>query len=132
MKEHTMSENPKIDIKVETSGTKPGRSAWFAGAVLIIVGLAFIVEHLNLPYINEGNWWAIFLLIPIVSILDDIYRIYTTGSEGKAGAIASKAVGLFILGVIMIIFLFGLNLGIYWPVLLIAAGVVFLAAALIK
>ena len=127
-----MTENPKIDIKVETSVTKPGRSAWFTGAVLIIVGLAFIVENLNLPYFKEGNWWAIFLLIPIVSILDDIYRIYTTGSEGKAGAIASKAVGLFILGVIMIIFLFGLNLGIYWPVLLIAAGVVFLVAAFIK
>jgi hypothetical protein len=127
-----MSENPEIKQKDEKSIDKPGRSAWFVGAVLIIVGLAFIVENLNLPYFKEGNWWAIFLLIPIIAILDDIYRIYTTSSEGKAGAIASKAVGLFILGVIMIIFLFGLNLGIYWPVLLIAAGVVFLAAALIK
>ncbi len=53
-------------------------------------------------------------------------------AKARLDAIASKAVGLFILGVIMIIFLFGLNLGIYWPVLLIAAGVVFLVAALIK
>ena len=127
-----MTENPEIKPKDEKSVEKQGRSAWFIGAVLIIVGLAFIVENLNLPYFKEGNWWAIFLLIPIVSILDDIYRIYTTSSEGKTGAIVSKAVGLFILGTIMIIFLFGLNLGIYWPVLLIAAGVVFLAAALIK
>jgi hypothetical protein len=127
-----MSENPVIKQKEDKNVEKQGRSTWFVGAVLIIVGLAFIVENLNLPYFKEGNWWAIFLLIPIVAILDDIYRIYSTHNEGKAGAIASKAVGLFILGVIFVIFLFGLNLGIYWPVLLIAAGVVFLAAALIK
>jgi hypothetical protein len=127
-----MTENPKIDIKVETSATKPGRSAWFVGVVLIIVGLAFIVERLDLPYIKEGNWWAVFLFIPIAAILDDIFRIVSSGSEGKAGAIASKMVGLCAVATVMVIFLFGINLGIYWPVLLIAAGVVFLFAALIK
>jgi len=127
-----MSENLEVNQKDENSVGRHGRSTWFVGAVLIIVGLAFIVENLELPYIKEDNWWAVFLLIPIVAILDDIYRIYTTSSDGKAGAIASKAVGLFIIGAVMIVFLFGLNLGIYWPVLLIAAGVVFLIAALIK
>jgi hypothetical protein len=132
MKENDMSEKPQITEKDEKSVSKQGRAAWFAGAVLIIVGMAFIVENLDLPFIKQENWWAMFLLIPIVAILDDIYRIYTTTTEGKAGAIASKGVGLFVLGVIMVIFLFGFNLGIYWPVLLIVAGVVFLLAAIIK
>ena len=127
-----MSENPKIEVKVDTSVKKSNRSSWFVGVVLIIVGLAFIVENLDLPYIKEGNWWAVFLLIPIAAILDDIFRITSSGGEGKAGAIASKMVGLCIVATVMVIFLFGINLGIYWPVLLIAAGVVFLAAALIK
>jgi len=127
-----MSENPQSTEKEPKSVTKHGRAAWFGGAVLIIVGLAFIIENLGLPFIKEENWWAVFLLIPIVAILDDIYRIYTTTPEGKAGAIASKMVGLLVLGAIMIIFLFGVNLGMYWPVLLIAAGLVFLVAALIK
>jgi hypothetical protein len=127
-----MSENPQSVEKETKSVTKHGRAAWFGGAVLIIVGLAFIIENLNLPFIRNDNWWAVFLLIPIVAMLDDIYRIYTTTPDGKAGAIASKAVGLFVIGVIMVIFLFGINLGIYWPVLLIAAGLVFLVAAVIK
>ncbi len=127
-----MSENPQTPQIPATAPVRRGRAAWYGGAVLIIVGLAFIVQNLHLPFIQEGNWWALFLLIPIVAILDDIYRIYTTAPQGKAGAIASKAVGLLVIGAIMIIFLFGINLGIYWPVLVIAAGLVFLVAALIK
>jgi hypothetical protein len=127
-----MSEKPNINMEVEIRSAKRNRAAWFGGAVLIIVGLAFIVQNLDLPYIKEGNWWAMFMLIPIMAILDDIYRIYTSNVDGKAGKIASKVIGLFIFGGAMIIFLFGINLGIYWPVLLIAAGVILLAAALIK
>ncbi len=127
-----MSDIPQTTKTSESPTSKRGRAAWFGGAVLIIVGLAFIIENLHLPFIEEGNWWAIFLLIPIVAILDDIYRITSTGTEGKAGAITSKLVGLLIIAAIMIIFLFGINLGIYWPVLLIAAGLVFLVAALVK
>jgi hypothetical protein len=127
-----MSENPEKTQEITKSTSKHGRSAWFGGVVLIIVGLAFIVQNLDLPYVKEGNWWAIFILIPIVAILDDIYRISISQSEGKTGAITSKAIGLLVLGVVMVIFLFGVNLGIYWPVLLIAAGLVFLVAALIK
>jgi len=127
-----MTENPQTTQTPASTVSKRGRAAWFGGAVLIIVGLAFIVENLHLPFIQENNWWAVFLLIPIVAILDDIYRIYTTMPERKAGAIVSKSVGLLVIGTIMVIFLFGINLGIYWPVLLIAAGLVFLVAALIK
>jgi hypothetical protein len=131
-KEKLMSDMPQTPKTTESPAAKHGRAAWFGGAVLIIVGLAFIVDNLNLPFIKEGNWWAVFLLIPIVAILDDIYRITSASSEGKAGAITSKLVGLLIIAAIMIIFLFGINLGIYWPVLLIAAGLVFLIAALVK
>ena len=127
-----MSENPQTTEKEQKSVTKHGRAAWFGGVVLIIVGLAFIVENLNLPFIKNGNWWAVFLLIPIVAILDDIYRIYSTTPEGKSGAIASKVVGLLVLGIVMVIFLFGVQLGIYWPVLLIAVGLALLVAAVIK
>ena len=127
-----MSENPQAPQKPSNTVSKRSRAAWFGGAVLIIVGLAFIVENLHLPFIQEGNWWAIFLLIPIVAILDDIYHIYTTTPERKAGAITSKAVGLLIISAIMVIFLFGVNLGIYWPLLLIAAGLAFLIAAIIR
>jgi hypothetical protein len=127
-----MSENPQTTEKEQKSITKHSRAAWFGGVVLIIVGLAFIIENLNLPFIKNGNWWAVFLLIPIVAILDDIYRIYTTTPEGKAGAIASKMVGLLVIAAAMIIFLFGVQLGIYWPVLLIAVGLALLIAALVK
>lgn len=127
-----MSENPQTTGKEQKSVTKHGRAAWFGGVVLIIVGLAFIVENLNLPFIKNGNWWAVFLLIPIVAILDDIYRIYSTTPEGKSGAIASKVVGLLVISAVMVIFLFGVQLGIYWPVLLIAVGLALLVAAVIK
>ena len=127
-----MTENPQPVKNPSGNVSGRNRAAWFGGAVLIIVGLAFIVENLHLPFIQENNWWAIFLLIPIVAILDDIYRIYTSTAERKAGAFVSKLVGLLVIGTIMVIFLFGINLGIYWPVLLIAAGLVFLVAALIK
>jgi hypothetical protein len=131
-KEKIMSENPQTIDQEQKKVTKHGRSAWFGGVVLIIVGLAFIVENLHLPFIKNGNWWAVFFLIPIVAILDDIYRIYTTTPEGKTGAIASKLVGLLVFGAAMVIFLFGIQLGIYWPVLVIAVGLALLIAALVK
>jgi len=127
-----MSDHPQITVEVSKSKPKEGRPAWFVGAVLIIVGLAFIVKNIDLPGIREGNWWAVFIMIPIVAILDDIYHIYAATPVNKAGAIISKVIGMLVLGAVMVIFLFGVNLGIYWPVLLIAAGLVFLVAALIK
>ncbi len=127
-----MSENPQTTENEQKSVKKHGRAAWFGGVVLIIVGLAFIVENMNLPFIKSGNWWAVFILIPIVAILDDIYRIYTTTPEGKTGAIASKLVGLLVLGAVMVIFLFGIQMGVYWPVLLIAVGLAMLVAAVVK
>lgn len=126
-----MSEDPKSS-EVQTQRSRSSHSAWFGGAVLIIVGLAFMLWNFNIPYIQKSNWWALFILIPIVAILDDIYRIAISDAMGKAGRIASKVVGLFILSAVMVIFLFGINLGMYWPVLLIVAGLVFLVAALIK
>lgn len=127
-----MSENPQTIENEQKSEAKRGRAAWFGGVVLIIVGLAFIVQNVNLPFIKSGNWWAVFILIPIVAILDDIYRIYSTTPEGKIGAIASKLVALLVFGAFLVIFLFGIQMGIYWPVLLIAVGLAMLVAALVK
>jgi hypothetical protein len=97
-KEKIMSENPVPTNIEQKDTTKHSRPAWFGGVVLIIVGLAFIVQNLHLPFIKTGNWWAVFILIPIAAILFDIYHIYTTMPEGKTGAIASKLVALLVLG----------------------------------
>lgn len=98
-------------------------SGWIGGAVLILLGVVFLLQNLGTFYFN--NWWALFILIPALGAFGAAWNMYNTTGRFNAAARGSLISGIvFVL--ITVTFLFNLNWGIVFPVLLILAGVALL------
>lgn len=102
--------------------------AWIGGAVMILIGLAFLVRNLTGYELN--NWWAFFLLIPAVGAFNRAYQVYDTQGRLNREARGSLFTGLGFTFVASI-FLLGLDFGSLWPVFLILAGLGLLINALL-
>jgi multidrug transporter EmrE-like cation transporter len=123
-----MSENLPSETPTQDDDTRRKNTAWIGGAVLIVIGIVFLLQ--NISGINLGNWWALFILIPALGSLATAWRIYRTH-----GRLTSAARGPLVGGVILLlvaaIFLFNLDWGKVWPLFLIIAGVGALATSLL-
>lgn len=67
----------------DTAPTAPASKfgAWIPGIVLIGLGVIFLVQN----YMGEQlrNWWALFLLIPVLFTLERGYSSYKAGRTGE-------------------------------------------------
>jgi len=108
----------------EPEGARPagrresGGSLW-AGAALVLLGLAFLAQNAGLLP-RTGNWWAFFILIPAFGLLGRAWQQYAAGgvSERSTGPLT----GGLVLLVVALIFLFNLNWGVAWPAIPIVIG----------
>lgn len=95
---------------------------WLGGLILIIIGVVFLLQNLNvnIPFFN--NWWALFILIPAVSSFSNGMAEYR-----QAGALNERARGKLIAGFFLTVLAFalliGINWSLFWPLILIAGGV---------
>jgi hypothetical protein len=105
-------------------------SAWIGGFVLIMVGVAILLN--NLGYFNFANWWALFILIPAVSSFSDAWDKYRDSGGRLTSSARSSLFWGFILTLISFTFLFGLTWTYLWPALLIIIGVGILLNALLE
>lgn len=114
----------------EPPETKPAKSAnnnWVFGLILIGLGALFLLQ--NLGVFSLDNWWALFILIPAFSSFGNAYRMYRRDGQLTAAARSSIFGGL-IMTFIAAVFLFNLDFGRYWPVLLILGGLAALFSGL--
>ncbi len=105
-----------------------GSSGWIGGAVLILIGIIFLLQNLGGFYLQ--NWWALFILIPALGAFGSAWNQYQHTGRLTAGARGSL-IGGFVLLLISAFFLFGLSFGNFWPILLILAGLALLANAML-
>ncbi len=98
-----------------------GENRWLGGVVLISIGLFLLLDNI-FPSAFFRNWWAIFILIPAFYSFQRAWRAYQLDGI-ISRKVRSNLVGGMIVGAVGFIFLFGLNLGRWWPVLLIIGGV---------
>lgn len=117
-----MSEN-------EPSKGRRNNMDWLGGAVLILIGLFFLLQNFTSFQLN--NWWALFILIPALGSLGTAWRAYRAAGRWNAAARGALFGGLVLL-IITAIFLFNLDWGRFWPLFLIIAGLGALASALIR
>lgn len=96
------------------------RAGLFAGAMLIVLGLVFLIQ--NLTGFSLDNWWGIFLLVPAGYML---FRTYQEYQEHKAFTMAGRnnLMAFITIALIAVITLFNLNWGTMWPLFLIIGGV---------
>jgi hypothetical protein len=101
---------------------------WIGGAILILLGVVFLLQNLNIPFL--ANWWALFILIPAFGAFVAAWEGYQSNGRLTRGGAGSLAVG-GLLTILALAFLLNLNVGLFWPILLIAGGLVLLGTALL-
>jgi hypothetical protein len=74
------------------------------------------------------NWWALFILIPAFWAFVAAWDSYQDNRKLTQGGAGSLTVGI-LLTIVAFIFLLNLNVGLYWPVLLIVGGLILVGTA---
>jgi hypothetical protein len=105
-----------------------GAGGWVGGAVLVILGLVFLLR--NTGIFELENWWALFILIPALGSFATAWNNYRNSGGRLTAAVRGPLIGGFILLMVSAAFLFGLDFGLLWPVFLILGGIALLFNAL--
>ena len=92
---------------------------WIVGLALIVVGGLFMLDSFNLVNINLVNWWAVFILIPGVSMTVNGWRASQEGQSTHSRNSMMGGLGLILLA---FAFLFNIAPELIFPVLLIGVG----------
>ena len=101
-----------------------GRESWIVGAILIVLGVGFLMQNLTGFYLD--NWWALFILIPAIGSFSRGWQAMQN-TDGQLSSFArSSFIGGLVLTSVAVILLFNLDWVIFGPILLIVAGVAML------
>jgi hypothetical protein len=94
--------------------------SWYTGVAIIIVGLIFLLNRTG-GYPAGGRWWALFLVLAAVPLLERAWRRSRAGEPPAriASLVSSALLVLAVAGV----FFFGVPWGRAWPIFVIIAGV---------
>jgi hypothetical protein len=101
---------------------------WIGGVILILFGVVFLLQNLGIPFL--ANWWALFFLIPAFWAYVAAWEIYQDNHRLTRGGAGSLTVGI-LLTILAVVFLLNLDVGLFWPVLLIVGGLTLLGTALL-
>jgi len=102
---------------------------WIGGAILILLGVVFLLQNLNIPFLT--NWWALFILIPAFWSYVAAWDSFQDNNRLTRRGAGSLTWGI-ILTVLALVFLLGLNIGLFWPVLLIVGGLALVGTATLR
>lgn len=109
-------------------GLSENRSSWVGGAVLIGLGIIFLMQNFGIYRLD--NWWALFILIPAFSALGAAWTHYRNNGGHFSPAMTGSLVTGVLLTLLSTAFLFGLNFGMVWPVFMILGGLSILFASM--
>lgn len=101
-----------------------GGSGWIGGAVLILLGIIFLLR--NFGVFDVTNWWALFILIPAFGALATAWNLYRAAGNRLTVASRGPLVWGFVLLMVAFTFLFNLDFSLLLPLLLILGGVALL------
>lgn len=118
-----MNEDFSVNERSDAVDTpdRRGQNRWIGGAILIAIGLIFLIQNLTGEFVFR-NWWAIFIALPGIAALANAWRAYQARGRLTREARGSLFGGLFML-TLAAVFIFELNWGAIWPVFLIIWGV---------
>jgi len=100
-----------------------GGLTWVAGILLILLGLAFLMENLGTFSLPLDNWWALFVLIPALGAFDKAWQSYRQTGNQLTPVVGGSLLAGFVLLVVTAVLLFNLNWGIFGPILIILVGI---------
>ena len=112
-----------------TSGRKRTGPLW-GGLILVVLGAVMLLQNLGYDLPVLRNWWALFILFPIVSAVRRAQWAYQRSGARITGAVAGPLVGAAALTLVMLSLLFGLSWSLMLPIALILFGLGALVSAL--
>lgn len=107
----------------ETNGWNwAGDQSWLWGIVLVVGGALLLLQNFTtLRFLNTGNWWAIFILVPGLSNLLQAWR--SIQQDGRlTPRNRSNAFWGVALTVVALTFFLNISWSLMMPILLIAGG----------
>ena len=111
------------DAAGETSprgGMRRGRGGIWWGLVLVAIGAIFLLQNIG-ALSQHFNWWAVFILVPALSALSGAWFAFERSRRFDAAVRSAIGGGLIILTVALM-FMFSLDWGLWWPLMLIVPG----------
>jgi len=122
-------ENQPPSSRLEELRRSRGRESWIVGAILIVLGVGFLMQNLTGFYLD--NWWALFILIPAFSSFRRGWQAMQA-TDGQFSSFARRSfIGGLVLTVVAVILLFNLDWVIFGPILLIVAGAAMLISSVL-
>ena len=98
-----------------------GNGPWVGGLLLIGLGLVFLLQNFGFPL--PHNWWAVVLLVPAAFAFSSAWSGYQKSGRQVTASVRGALVGGSILTALAIVFFLDVDLGKFWPVILIIIGV---------
>ena len=97
-----------------------GNNLVWAVALIVIGGIMLVRNLLGVQ--GVFNWWAIFILIPAAGAFSTTVAVVQRSGRFNAAARSSLGSGI-VLTTLAVMFLFNLDWGKWWPLMVIALGV---------
>jgi hypothetical protein len=127
-KQEQIEEN-STPMRSEWRARSRGREPWMVGAILILVGIVFLLQNLYGFYLT--NWWALFILIPAFGSLSRGWQEVQEAGGKVTSHARSNFIGGVVLTAVTAILLFNLDWAVFGPFLLIAAGAALLLSSVL-
>jgi hypothetical protein len=105
-------------------------NSWIGGAVLIGLGLIFLLQNFGFFYLQ--NWWALFILIPAFGAFGTAWALYRSNNHRFSVAATGSLVTGVILTLLSLTFLLGLDFSLIWPFFLVLGGLSILVSTVKK
>ncbi len=99
---------------------KQHKNQFFWPAMLIMVGIIFLIQNLS-PVPVHLNWWAAFIYIPVLGSLATGFNAFQKSGKFDA-AVRSALGGVIVVGTVATMLLLGVDWRHWWPLMLIAPG----------
>ena len=97
-------------------------SSWSWGVVLILLGAIFLLNNMGYDFLQVHNWWAIFILAPGLSMIANSLKYFRAKNRFSRGARTRGLLGV-ILSAFAVSLLFGIDLALLGPFLLVGFGI---------
>jgi hypothetical protein len=97
-----------------------GGGAFVGGVMLIAFGVIIMLQNMGIVQLH--NWWALFILLPAFGSFAAAYGAYRTNGGHLNAMVRGSFMGGLLITAVAMVFLFGLDISLFLPVVLIVAG----------
>jgi hypothetical protein len=102
---------------------RPQPGLW-VGVGLVMIGALMFLDQMGIHLFFRFNWWALFLFLPAGAILRNVNDAYQVGGHTLNRTMRTQLIVGIVLMVLAFLCLLGVSAAVFWPLTLIAAGVV--------